>query len=76
VGNTDIIPRTELFPYRRSHTRNAYRTRKLDEFARYLSTRAGKLPTPGAGYFSIGELLRLLEPPVAGERESYLCFPH
>jgi hypothetical protein len=48
-----------------------YLTRKLDEFARYLSTRAGKLPTPAAGYFSVGELLQLLEPPFAGERDSY-----
>jgi hypothetical protein len=48
-----------------------YLTRKLDEFARYLSTSAGKLPTPATGYFSVGELLQLLEPPLAGEREGY-----
>lgn len=48
-----------------------YLTKKLDEFARYLSTRAGKLPLPPAGYFSVAELLQLLEPPLAGEREGY-----
>jgi hypothetical protein len=48
-----------------------YLTRKLDEFARYLSTRVGKLPVPAAGYFSVGELLQLLEPPFAGEMEGY-----
>lgn len=48
-----------------------YLVRKLDEFAEYLSRKLGKLPAPASGYFSIGDLLQLLEPPHAGERDSY-----
>jgi hypothetical protein len=48
-----------------------YLVRKLDEFAEYLSKRVGKLATPAHGFFTIGDLLRLLEPPYAGERDGY-----
>lgn len=48
-----------------------YLARKLDEFAEYLSKKVGKLAAPAHGYFAIGDLLRLLEPPYAGERDGY-----
>ena len=31
----------------------------------------GKLAVPAHGFFAVGDLLRLLEPPYAGEREGY-----
>lgn len=69
----ELARRSAETHYRRisGYVRAHYLTRKLDEFARYLSTRVGKLPAPAAGYFSVAELLQLLEPPFAGERESY-----
>jgi hypothetical protein len=45
--------------------------KKLDEFASYLSTRLGRLPVPAAGYFSVVELLQLLEVGHDAEREPY-----
>jgi hypothetical protein len=48
-----------------------YLVRKLDEFAQYLSKKVGKVPAPAQGFFAIGDLLRFLEPPYAGERDSY-----
>jgi hypothetical protein len=48
-----------------------YLVRKLDEFAEYLSKKVGKLSAPANGFFAIGDLLRLLEPPYAGERDGY-----
>jgi hypothetical protein len=61
------------FHYRRipTYVQSHYMTRKLDEFAHYLSTRVGKLPVPQSGYFSVGQLLELLEKPFAVDRESY-----
>ncbi len=69
----DLARKSADTHYRRipAYVEAHYLTRKLDEFARYLSTRAGKLPMPTAGYFTVGELLQLLEPPFAGERDSY-----
>lgn len=69
----ELARRSAESHYRRitGYVRAHYLTRKLDEFARYLSTRVGKLPVPAAGYFSVAELLQLLEPPFSGERESY-----
>jgi len=59
--------------YRRipTYVQSHYLLRKLDEFAEYLCRRVGKLPAPSAGYYGIGDLLALLEPPHAGEREGY-----
>lgn len=48
-----------------------YLVRKLDECARYLSTRTGKLPSPANGVFSVGELLQLLRPPYRVEVDAY-----
>ena len=48
-----------------------YLVRKLDEFAEYLSRKVGRLAVPSAGYFGVGDLLQLLEPPHAAEREGY-----
>lgn len=48
-----------------------YLVRKLDEFADYLSKKVGKLAVPAHGHFGVGDLLRLLEPPYAGERDGY-----
>src|SRR5438093_4558408 len=33
--------------------------------------KVGKRPAPAHGFFAIGDLLRLLEPPYAGERDGY-----
>ena len=59
--------------YRRipGYVQSHYLLRKLDEFAEYLSRKVGKAAMPAAGYFSVGDLLHLLESPYAGERESY-----
>src|SRR5439155_16373858 len=48
-----------------------YLVRKLDEFAEYLSRKVGKLAAPAHGFFAVGDLLRLLEGPYAGERDGY-----
>jgi hypothetical protein len=48
-----------------------YLVRKLDEFAEYLSKKVGRLAAPAHGFFAIGDLLRLLDQPYAGERDSY-----
>ena len=59
--------------YRRipRYVQSHYRLRKLDEFADYLSRKVGKAALPAEGWFGIGDLLRFLEPPHAGERDSY-----
>ena len=59
--------------YRRipMYVQSHYLVRKLDEFAEYLSRKVGRLPAPSRGHFEVGELLRLLEPPHAGERDGY-----
>ena len=59
--------------YRRipRYVQSHYRLRKLDEFADYLSRKAGKAALPAEGWFGVGDLLRFLEPPHAGERDSY-----
>ncbi|HLV97071.1 MAG TPA: hypothetical protein VKT82_00210 [Ktedonobacterales bacterium] len=44
--------------------------KKLDEMAEYLH-KANKLQRPTTGYFAVGDLLRLLEPAFASEREAY-----
>ena len=48
-----------------------YLVRRLDEFAEYLSKNVGRLAAPVHGFFTIGDLLRLLEPPYAAERDGY-----
>ncbi len=59
--------------YRRilRYVQSQYLVRKLDECARYLSTRTAKLPLPAAGYFSVAELLQLLRPPLSSETDAY-----
>ena len=59
--------------YRRipRYVQSHYLLRKLDEFAEYLSRKVGKVAMPAEGHFGIGDLLRFLEPPHAGERDSY-----
>ncbi len=59
--------------YRRipKYVQSHYLLRKLDEFAEYLGRKGGKAAVPAAGYFGVGDLLQLLEPPHAGERDSY-----
>ena len=53
------------------YVQSHYLVRKLDEFAEYLSRKVGRLPVPSRGYFEVGDLLRLLEPPHTGERDGY-----
>ncbi|MDQ7814232.1 MAG: hypothetical protein RDU25_00275 [Patescibacteria group bacterium] len=59
--------------YRRipTYVQSHYLLRKLDELADYLSHRVGKLSAPANGFFGIGDLLALLEPPHAAERDGY-----
>ncbi len=59
--------------YRRipRYVQSHYLLRKLDEFGDYLSRKVGKAAMPAAGYFGVGDLLALLEPSHAGERDSY-----
>ena len=59
--------------YRRipMYVQSHYLVRKLEEFAEYLSGKVGRLPVPARGYFEVGDLLRLLEPPHTGERDGY-----
>lgn len=45
--------------------------KKLDEMAEYLGKKVGKLSTPPSGYFSVPELLQLLQPAHKPEREAY-----
>ena len=69
----DLARRSADAHYRRIplYVQAQYRVRKLDEFAEYLSRKVGRLAVPPAGYFGVGDLLQLLEPPHAAERESY-----
>ena len=59
--------------YRRipRYVQSHYLVRKLDEFSTYLSRKLGKAAVPAGGKFGVDDLLKLLEPPYAGERESY-----
>lgn len=69
----DLARQSADVHYRRipNYVASQYLIRKLDEFAEYLSKKVGKLAAPPHGYFAVADLLRLLEPPYAGERDSY-----
>ena len=79
LGNDPDSPMADLarhsadVHYRRisRYVQSHYLIRKLDEFAEYLSRKVGKAAVPAKGYFEVGDLLQLLEPPHAGEREGY-----
>lgn len=79
LGNDPDSPMAELaghsadVHYRRisRYVQAHYLLRKLDEFADYLSRKVGKAAVPAGGYFGVGDLLQLLEPPHAGERDGY-----
>ena len=78
LGNDPDSPMAELarhsadVHYRRipRYVQSHYLVRKLDEFATYLSRELGKA-APAGGRFGVDDLLELLKPPHAGERESY-----
>ena len=59
--------------YRRipRYVQSHYRLRKLDEFATYLTRKLGRAAAPAGGTFGVDDLLRLLEPAYAGEREGF-----
>ena len=69
----DLARRSADAHYRRVplYVRSQYLVRKLDEFAEYLSRKVGRLALPSTGYFGVGDLLQLLEPPHAAERDGY-----
>ena len=69
----DLARRSADTHYRRilRYVQCHYFVRKLDECARYLSTRTAQMPIPAAGYFSVAELLQLLRPPFVAETEAY-----
>lgn len=79
LGNDPNSPMAELAThsadvhYRRipRYVQSHYLLRKLDEFATNLSRKLGKAAAPAGGSFGVSDLLQLLEPPYAGERESY-----
>jgi hypothetical protein len=48
--------------------------KKLDEMADYLSKKTGKLASPANGVFSVGDLVSLLKPEHAAERQAYFKF--
>ena len=51
-----------------------YTVKKLDEMAEYLSKKTGKLTAPASGSFSVGDLVELLGPKYATDREAYFKF--
>lgn len=51
-----------------------YTVKKLDEMAEYLSKKTGKLTAPASGAFSVGDLVELLGPKYATDREAYFKF--
>ncbi len=51
-----------------------YTVKKLDEMAEYLSKKTGKLTAPSSGDFSVGDLVELLGPKYATDREAYFKF--
>lgn len=79
LGNDAGSPMSELarhsadVHYRRipGYVQSHYRLRKLDEFATYLTRKLGKAAAPADGKFGVDDLLKLLEPPYAGEREGF-----
>ena len=79
LGNDAGSPMGELarhsadVHYRRipGYVQSHYRLRKLDEFATYLTRKLGKAAAPAGGKFGVDDLLKLLEPPYAGEREGF-----
>ena len=79
LGNDPDSPMGELarhsadVHYRRipGYVQSHYRLRKLDEFATYLTRKLGKAAAPAGGKFAVDDLLKLLEPPYAGEREGF-----
>ena len=79
LGNDPASPMAELarrsadVHYRRipRYVQSHYLLRKLDEFGTYLTRKMGKAAAPAGGHFGVGDLLRLLEPPHAGERDGY-----
>jgi len=68
----NLAERSADFHYRRipSFVKAYFTTRKLDEFATDL-VRRGKKARPASGEFTVGEVLALLEPAHAGEREKF-----
>lgn len=70
---SDLARQSADVHYRRipNYVAAHYLVRKLDEFAEYLSRKVGKLSVPPHGFFAVADLLSLLEPPHAGERDSY-----
>ena len=67
-----LAERSADFHYRRipSFVKAYFTTRKLDEFATDL-VRRGKKTRPASGEFTVGEVLALLEPAHATEREKF-----
>jgi len=51
-----------------------YTVKKLDEMAEYLSKKTGKLTALASGSFSVGDLVELLGPKYAVDRETYFKF--
>ena len=70
---TELACRSADIHYRRiaKYVEAQYITKKLDEFADYLTSKLGKLALPAAGYFSVGQILQFLEPKHAIERGAY-----
>ena len=79
LGNDPDSPMADLarhsadVHYRRipRYVHSHYLVRKLDEFATYLVRKLGRAAAPAGGNFGVDDLLRLLEPLYAGEREGY-----
>lgn len=52
----------------------SFTVKKLDEMSDYLSKKVGKLATPSAGWFSVGDLVALLKPEHDADRHAYFKF--
>ncbi len=75
AGNTHMTTlarRSADLHYRRipEYIQSHFVIKKLDEMAEYLA-RTSRAPVPAAGFFSVRDLLQMLQTPYSAEREAY-----
>lgn len=75
IQMTELARRSADIHYRRipPYIQAHLVAKKLDEMAEYLR-KLNRLPLPAAGYFSIGEILQLLQSKFGNERENYFQY--
>jgi hypothetical protein len=69
----ELARRSADFHYRRipAFIQSQFIVKKLDEMAEYMTRTMGKMALPASGYFSVKDLLQLLQPNHAASRETY-----